>query len=71
MLRKQRDALDDQIQRLEWQLRYGGGGGAEAGSGGGGGAESGEEEPAAVEDMLANLKEQVGRCSGGCVCSGR
>lgn len=49
VLRKQRDALDDQIQRLEWQTA----------EGSGAGGISSEEEATAVAEMLANLKEQA------------
>jgi hypothetical protein len=59
MLRKQRDALDDQIQRLEWQLSN-----TDVDSDpshnmdGSAWGTSSEEEINAVADMLANLKQQ-------------
>ncbi len=68
MLRQQRDAVDDQIQRLEWSVTYGGGRGE-------GSADSVDEDEYA--DVLANLTEQVsvgflvgngGGSTGGAVC---
>ncbi|KAL4448376.1 hypothetical protein ABPG75_005595 [Micractinium tetrahymenae] len=59
MLRKQRDALDDQIQRLEWQLSNAplDADPSHDMDGSAGGAAS-EEEAAAYHDMLANLRQQ-------------
>ncbi|KAI7837934.1 hypothetical protein COHA_008240 [Chlorella ohadii] len=57
VLRRQRDALDDQIQRLEWQLRHSppdAPGGVAAGTC----ASFSTDEAEAVEGMLINLKEQ-------------
>lgn len=77
VLRQQRDALDDQIQRLEWGLKY------RATNGSGilgpeafpplateaslnGSTDSAADDPAVFAELLQNLKEQV----GGVYCCG-
>lgn len=48
VLRQQRDALEDQIQRLEWRLRDGGGGGGE---------KVGRKRSRDIEDLAIEMKE--------------
>jgi hypothetical protein len=57
VLRRQRDALDDQIQRLEWQLRHAPPD-APGGDAAGTCASFSSDEAEAVAGMLDNLKEQ-------------
>jgi hypothetical protein len=63
-LRENRDALDDQLQRLEWALRCGRGGGGSVASSSSSESEDEGDEIAKLCEIMENLKaqrDQVGR----------